>query len=70
MPRFQVFRQTIQIEREGPQWRASVVGAEGKRRPADFIVPAFVEDAELEQYLFDLFHEDAVPGAGDVHRIG
>ena len=70
MPRFQVFRQTVQIERVGPLWQAHVLGTDGKRRPADFIVPAFVEEAELAQYLFDLFHEDAVPGAGDVRRIG
>ncbi len=70
MPCFQVFHQTVQIERAGALWQAYTLGPDGKRWPADFIVPAFVEDAELEQYLFDLFHESAAPGTGDVRRIG
>jgi hypothetical protein len=44
-------------------------GADGKRSPADFVVPEFVEASGLEQYLFDLFHESATPGNEDVRRI-
>jgi ABC-type multidrug transport system ATPase subunit len=40
------------------------------RMLAGFVVPDFVEEAEIAQYLFDLFHESAVPGKGDVRRIG
>jgi hypothetical protein len=37
--------------------------------PAGFVIPDFIDEAELEQYLFDLFHESATPGNGDVRRI-
>jgi hypothetical protein len=42
-------------------WRAFYFGAEGKRRPADFIIPGDVAEADLCDYLADLFHEDATP---------
>ena len=42
---------------------------DGKRSPAGFVVPDFIEIDEMEQYLFDLFHESATPGNGDVRRI-
>ena len=68
-PRFNVFGRIFLIRREGSLWQAYAVGADGKRSPAGFVVPDFIEDAELEQYLFDLFHESAAPGNGDVRRL-
>lgn len=68
--RFNVFGRIFLVHREGAQWQAYVVGADGKRAPAGFVIPDFVEDGELEQFLFDLFHESAVPGNGDVRRVG
>ena len=53
-------------------WRLAswcVARADGKRSPAGFVVPAFIEEADMEQYLFDLFHESATPGNGDVRRM-
>ena len=35
------------------------LGADGKRREADFTVPASLCESELCQYLSDLFHESA-----------
>jgi hypothetical protein len=67
--RFSVFGRIVVIQREGVTWRAYAVGSDGKRSPAAFVVPDFVEEDELEQYLFDLFHESATPGNGDVRRI-
>ena len=67
--RFNVFGRIYQIQRVGEHWQAYAVGADGKRGPAGFVVPDFVGEAELEQYLFDLFHEDATAGNGDVRRI-
>ena len=67
--RFNVFGRVFLIRREGDAWQAYAVGADGKRLPAGFVVPDFIEDAELDQYLFDLFHESATPGHGDVRRI-
>ena len=69
MPRYNVFGRIVAIEREGDVWQAYAVGADGKRSPAPFVVPDFVEENEIAQFLFDLFHESATPGKGDVRRI-
>ena len=37
--------------------------------PSGFVIPDFVEEHELAQFLEDLFHESASPHNGDVHRI-
>ena len=67
--RFNVFGRIVLIRRERDLWQAYAVGADGKRSPAGFVVPAFVEEAELEQFLYDLFHESATPGSGEVRRL-
>ena len=67
--RFNVFGRTVLIQREAGLWQAYAVGLDGKRSPAGFVVPDFIEVDEMEQYLFDLFHESATPGNGDVRRI-
>lgn len=67
--RFNVFGRMVAIQREGASWQAYAVGADGKRSPAGFVVPEFVGEEEMEQYLFDLFHESATPGNGDVRRV-
>jgi hypothetical protein len=48
---------------------AYALGSGGKRRPAGFIVPKFVAEDELCQYLADLFHESATRSNGDVFEI-
>ena len=67
--RFDVFGRMFLVRREGGLWQAYALGVDGKRSPAGFVVPEFLAEAELEQYLFDLFHESATPGSGDVRRI-
>ena len=67
--RFDVFGYVYAIRRKAGAWEALVVGADGKRAPAGFVIPDFIEESELEQYLFDLFHESAAPGRGDIRRI-
>jgi hypothetical protein len=67
--RFNVFGRIFELRRENGVWRAFEVGNDGKRGPAGFEIPSFIEDAELEQYLFDLFHESATPNNGDVRRL-
>ena len=37
--------------------------------PADFVIPEFVADEELEQFLFDLFHEQAAFRKGGIFRV-
>ena len=67
--RFNVFGRLFDIERRSEQWTVLHVGNDGKRAPAGFVIPEFVTDAELEQFLFDLFHEQAAYKKGDVRRI-
>lgn len=45
------------------------MGADGKRRPADFVVPADVTSPGLAEYLGDLFHENATPRRNTVERL-
>jgi len=67
--RFRVFRRLIGIAAVPRGWQAFYLGADGKRRPADFVVPADVGEDELAEYLADLFHEDATPGHDGVERL-
>ena len=57
--RFNVFGRMVEICGELDAWQAFDLGADGKRRPADFIVPSDIHEHELGQYLADLFHEHA-----------
>ena len=67
--RFNVFGRIFAIAGEpGRGWSAFAL-ADGKRVPAGFIVPAFLLEDELCQYLADLFHESATPTNGDVIRL-
>ena len=67
--RFNVFGSLFDIERSGAEWRSYAVGADGKRSPAGFVVPGFVEVEELEQFLFDLFHERAAGHKSEIFRV-
>ena len=55
--RFDVFGKIMLAESSDEGWRLFVLGADGKRCRADIVVPAFVQERELEQYLDDMFHE-------------
>lgn len=59
--RFAIFGRHIAVTGAPGAWRAFYFGAEGKRRPADFIIPGDVAEQDLCEYLADLFHEDATP---------
>lgn len=67
--RFNVFGHLFDIERRRERWVVLSVGNDGKRAPAGFVIPEFVTDEELEQFLFDLFHEQAAYKKGDVRRV-
>ena len=68
--RFQVFGKLVLIAGRPGAWQAFYPGADGKRRPADFIVPNDVAETELAEYLADLFHENATPKHATVERLG
>ncbi len=67
--RFNIFGALIAITGAPGAWRAWYFGAEGKRRPADFIVPHDVAEHELCDYLADLFHEHATPRNSTAARL-
>jgi hypothetical protein len=59
--RFDVFGKIMIAEPSPKGWQLLVLGADGKRSPVDVVIPHFVHEHELEQYLDDLFHEMATP---------
>lgn len=67
--RFNVFGRLFDIERRGATWSVLAVGNDGKRAPAGFVIPEFVAEQELEQFLFDLFHEQAAYKKGGIFRV-
>jgi len=67
--RFRVFGTLVVVARVDGGWQAFYPGADGKRRAADFIVPADVAEHELAEYLADLFHENATPRHGTAERM-
>ncbi|WBS01969.1 hypothetical protein OU994_27550 [Pseudoduganella sp. SL102] len=67
--RFKVFGKLVAVTGRPGSRRAFYLGPEGKRRPADFIVPKDIADADLAEYLGDLFHEDATPRYDSVERL-
>jgi hypothetical protein len=67
--RFNVFGTMVAVVGVTGRWQAYYLGTEGKRRPADFIVPMELTSDELLEYLGDLFHENATPRNNDVRRL-
>lgn len=67
--RFRVFGRLVAVTGAKGSRRAFYLGPEGKRRPADFIVPKDIGDDGLAEYLGDLFHEDATPRYDSVERL-
>jgi hypothetical protein len=67
--KFKVFGLIVLVEKDADGWRAYYPGTDGKKRLADFIIPKDIKDDELDQYLGDLFHENARPNKADVVRF-
>ena len=67
--RFNVFGLLIAIARTKSGWTPYLIGHDGKRRQADFVVPSFIEENALSQYLGDLFHEHSTPKNNKVLKV-
>jgi hypothetical protein len=67
--RFNVFGRLVVITGGPGNWSAFLLGTDGKRRRADFIVPSELGESELCRYLSDLFHESASSTQPVVTRI-
>jgi hypothetical protein len=68
-PKFNVFGTIMVVESTGDGWRLFVLGADGKRSRADIVIPDFVQEHEIAQYLDDMFHEMATRDRPCVTRI-
>jgi hypothetical protein len=71
MRTLEVFGRQVWVEYVGGRWTAFQPNAEGKRAPVfGAPIPAFVQtEAELAQYLADLWHEEARPDRGWVRWL-
>ena len=67
--RFNVFGKLIAVVATSTGWKTYLLGQDGKRWPADIVVPDFIEEDEVGQYLADLLHELATPSNNSVVRI-
>ena len=69
--KFDVYGKQIMVSRTGNRWNVDYMGDQGKRRPAtDILIPDFISESEIEQFLSDLCHEWATEDHPVVKRIG
>lgn len=66
---FDIFGMRIAIVGVPGNWSAFLLGNDGKRRPAEFIVPSDLAEHELCNYLADLMHESATPLNNEAYQI-
>ena len=66
---FNVYGRMLQIERLQTDWRVYHPSNDGKRRPSSLVIPEFIKEEELIQYLTDIFHENASPQHPEVLRV-
>jgi hypothetical protein len=67
--RFSVYGRRIAIGRRGEDGIAWELGADGKRRRAEFQLPGFIDEADLVPCLGDLSHVSAATTNGSVSRL-
>ena len=65
-----VYGRLISVEKTDRGWAVFYPGADGRRRPAeDLVIPDFIGESELENYLSDLCHEWASAKHPAVRRL-
>lgn len=68
--RFEVYGRNIAVQSTETGRKCFLLGVDGKRRPAhDIVVPDFVADEDVLQFLADLLHECATPAHGTPKRL-
>ena len=68
--RLDVFGRRMLAERTTAGWQLFDLGSDGKRTVVTHIViPDFISEGELEQYLADIFHEAATKKHPRVRRL-
>ena len=67
--KFDVFGKIMVAELASDGWQLFVLGADGKRSRSDIVVPDFIQEHELAQFLDDIFHEMATRERPSVFAI-
>jgi hypothetical protein len=67
--KFDVYGTPMLVELGENGWRLFRPGNEGKRSELHIVVPDFIGENEIQQYLDDLFHESATPAHPCVRRV-
>ncbi|QSX38399.1 DUF7661 family protein [Shewanella sedimentimangrovi] len=69
--KFDIFgKKILEVTRIGDEWRACYCGTGGvKRKAEDIRIPAGINEAELEDYIADIFHEWATPGRDRIVKL-
>ena len=67
--KFDVFGRVVLIEKTQNGWASFFAGSDGKRRPADLVIPGSLKPQELAGYLDDLCHEWATERHPVVRRL-
>jgi hypothetical protein len=67
--RFDVFGRHIAVRKKDGAWECFLLGADGKRREMNLVIPAFVPEEEVLQFLADILHECATPTNGRPVRL-
>ena len=69
--RLNVFGKKIGAIRSDKGWSLFYLSEDGKRRSADdIVIPSFVDESQVEDYLADICHEWATNKHPDVKRLG
>ena len=72
MPRsmiLDVFGKRMLVELNEGTWRAYLIGSDGKRSLVDLAIPESMSEAELVQYIDDIYHEAATTRPPAVVRL-
>ena len=68
---FDVFGRVLIVERIGDSWKVFYQGVVGKKRTADNImIPSFVIEENIGEYLEDICHEWATGPDSRVKKVG
>jgi len=65
-----VFGRLMLAEHTASGWKLFDLGPDGKRsRVKDIVIPDFISESGLDQYLADVFHESATTKRPGVRRL-
>ncbi len=68
--KLEVFGRQVMAAKSGQGWQIYCLSEDGKRRPAlDIMVPAFVTESEIVNFIADLCHEWATDKYPEVRQI-